>query len=226
MCVSVQHPNLYLCIFQSNTCICMCASSSLAPIFPVQYPYLYWCIIESKTHTCMCASSPTPTSPVQHPYLYVCICTCEPSNPTPKSVCAYHPDQQPSLFGRIIHSNTHICMCVQSNTHICTYVSSNPTRPQGCRQHLHSCAFTQSRSACACNIHFQPPGHVCTNAHAPPCCQCVRACPTDAQLLSRNPLTLREANFFLREAIDVSIPDKQDAAAHSASRAMDVGALS
>eukprot|EP00983_Pelagomonas_calceolata_P099039 1158417-Pelagomonas_calceolata.AAC.2 len=38
-------------------------------------------------------------------------------------------------------------------------------------------------------------------------------------LLSRNPCTLREADFFMREAIDLSAPEKHEAMAHS-SRSM------
>mmetsp|Transcript_9490 Transcript_9490/g.24197 ORF Transcript_9490/g.24197 Transcript_9490/m.24197 type:complete len:1454 (-) Transcript_9490:818-5179(-) len=40
-----------------------------------------------------------------------------------------------------------------------------------------------------------------------------------AELLSRNPCTLREADFFMREAIDLSAPEKHEAMAHS-SRSM------
>eukprot|EP00983_Pelagomonas_calceolata_P133147 1161938-Pelagomonas_calceolata.AAC.3 len=40
---------------------------------------------------------------------------------------------------------------------------------------------------------------------------CVCASPT--QLLSRNPATLREADFFMKEALDLSIPEEHDAIA-------------
>eukprot|EP00983_Pelagomonas_calceolata_P110537 1159681-Pelagomonas_calceolata.AAC.5 len=41
------------------------------------------------------------------------------------------------------------------------------------------------------------------------------------QLLSRNPSTIREADFFSKEASDISAPEREGVAAHSASSALE-----
>jgi len=53
---------------------------------------------------------------------------------------------------------------------------------------------------------------------------CALECTLPTQLLCRNPRTLREADFFLREAIDLSLPEKQEAKAHSSRSVIEVGA--